>query len=132
MHNLGIRLYPLDKDIRWSPLLTQRELSDVLVGTTILVTWPGGNGPHEYILGRDEFGREYTEVPYTSVGRDKFKYYNPLHDVGLKRGMTMVQMLVTNCSYFQCNTEHESDNCQCDCHLPQPEPTYVIKTNRVI
>lgn len=41
------------------------ELAD---GTRILVTWSGGNGPHEYVLRFDAWGTPYAETDFAHGG----------------------------------------------------------------
>lgn len=36
--------------------LASHEVDALPDGTRIVVTWDGGNGPHEYILRRDKYG----------------------------------------------------------------------------
>ena len=38
-----------------SMLLTQEQVDALPDGTQVFVKWAGGNGPHEYSIGRDEF-----------------------------------------------------------------------------
>lgn len=40
--------------------LTQGEVDVLTVGAGVAVTWSGGNGPHNYLVGRDEGGTYVT------------------------------------------------------------------------
>ena len=45
-------------------LLDNEALAQLPDGTRIVVTWSGGNGPHRYVLRRDQFGALYTETDF--------------------------------------------------------------------
>lgn len=101
---------------QWSGYITEDDLEFLAEGKRILVTWVGGNGPHEYKLKRDSHSRPYAASLDNDVRMD---FYNPLVFVGQKETNTHVQILVDNCYFFRCH-KHERygtlDVCACPCH----------------
>ncbi len=62
--------------------LTQAEVDALPDGTRIVVTWSGGNGPHEYVLRRND---ERAEHPYALTDRqdeDPAERYRFLNTAG--------------------------------------------------
>ena len=45
-------------------LLDNATLAQLPDGARIVVTWSGGNGPHRYILRRDQFGALFAETDF--------------------------------------------------------------------
>jgi hypothetical protein len=62
--------------------LTQAEVDALPEGTAVEVVWSGGNGPHRYLLVRDDRGRSYA-VGLREDPHGPMRYYNPLDFVGL-------------------------------------------------
>jgi hypothetical protein len=62
--------------------LTAEEVDQLPDGTSIIVTWSGGNGPHRYVLHVDRWGRRYAAVVPEHDPTGAFRTYNPLVGVG--------------------------------------------------
>ena len=75
--------------------LTQAQVDALPEGTEVEVIWSGGNGPHRYLLVRDERGRSYV----VALGEDphgRMRYYNPLDNIG-RRPLTEVRIDGSGC-----------------------------------
>lgn len=49
--------------VKYNNLLTQKEVNNLPIGTEVIVTWSGGNGPHKYtIIENGDYG------PITNIG----------------------------------------------------------------
>jgi hypothetical protein len=70
-------------------ILTAAEVEALPEGTPVTVTWSGGNGPHDYVIAVDRWGRRYAWGP--SQG-DRTKFYNPLEHVGQAKHHTHVSV----------------------------------------
>ena len=68
-------------------LLTYDEVCDLPEGTPITITWSGGNGPHNYVLGMVN-GSPYAQNP----DKPQFDEYNPIRFVGNERCHTHVSL----------------------------------------
>lgn len=78
-----------------SRALTQAEVDALPDGTRILVTWSGGNGPHEYVV-RVIDGRRYAVLPEGHPWRREDEDTRPPGDSELERvgehPLTVVQL----------------------------------------
>jgi hypothetical protein len=55
-------------------------------GARVVVIWSGGNGPHEYVIAVDRYGRRYVVSPrYADDPDDRMRWHNPLTFVGVER-----------------------------------------------
>jgi hypothetical protein len=73
-----------------SDLLTTSEVSELVEGTPVTITWSGGNGPHDYVIAVDERGRRHA-APNNDPD-DPMRWYNPITFVGLESFHTHVRM----------------------------------------
>jgi len=63
--------------------LTANEVAQLPDGTPIVVKWSGGNGPHEYVIAVDRFGRRFAAVVPALDPTGRLRWYNPLERVGV-------------------------------------------------
>lgn len=61
--------------------LSEQDLRQLPDGTRILVTWAGGNGPHEYVLRFDMWGDPFAETDFAHGGNVRHR----LDDVSIAR-----------------------------------------------
>lgn len=62
--------------MKLGPLLSQRQVNNLVHGEKVLITWSGGNGPHEYTVDRSficqtPFAKECNH-PIDYVGKESF------------------------------------------------------------
>ena len=70
--------------------LTQEEVDDLPAGTKVIITWCGGNGPHEYTIHK----REGEKMSFISPHNPNAGWYDGEIDfVGEKRFHTKVKLL---------------------------------------
>lgn len=68
--------------------VTPAQLAALPDGTTVEVTWSGGNGPHRYVL-EQRCGVTYAQPPENPHG--PLRWYNPLTFVGTEAYHTRVR-----------------------------------------
>ena len=68
--------------------LTRAQVAALPAWTAIRVLWCGGNGPHDYVVRRDEHGWAYAGMP-NCAGRDAWRN-RPLEFVGDAKPFTIV------------------------------------------
>lgn len=78
------------------PLLTQEECEGLADGERVMITWSGGNGPHEYEVGRDKRGFASVVHRIPGIGPEAGKIYKHTHlrFVGKERYHTHVQRIL--------------------------------------
>lgn len=69
--------------------LTMAQLKELREGTAIIVTWSGGNGPHEYTLTFDHYGYPYAWSKHGVPSDEHMRFHNPFNSVG-EHPMTQV------------------------------------------
>jgi hypothetical protein len=107
--------------------LTAEELETLLQGTPILVLWGGGNGPHWYALGIDQYGDRYARSA-DEVQRSRWDYEgkllgNPMTTLGEARWNTKVWTEEAICwKPSQAALDEWGRDCQAFAHLFATQP----------
>jgi hypothetical protein len=74
-------------------LLTQEQVDELEEGTWVLITWSGGNGPHNYRITVDNNGNRYAcGADYFDTPEDPLRFYNPIDFVGHERFHTWASL----------------------------------------
>lgn len=71
-----------------SEFLTGEQVAELPEGTKVIITWPGGNGPHTY-----EIHQCRGETFAWSGRNERLKHYNPMYFIGPERYHTRVSLL---------------------------------------
>lgn len=79
--------------VAMSEPLTPDEIDALPDGTEVEILWSGGNGPHRYLLVKDERGRSYALSPHEDP-HGPMRYYNPLGSFVGPRPRTEVRLLI--------------------------------------
>jgi hypothetical protein len=76
--------------------LSAEDVERLPEGARVVVIWSGGNGPHEYVIAVDRYGRRYAGSPprFAVDPNDRMRWYNPLTFVGVERYHTRVWRVV--------------------------------------
>lgn len=73
-------------------LLSQEEVEELPEGTKVVITWSGGNGPHQYVIARHP-KTGYTYAALNDDPSDRLRFHNPIDFVGIESFHTHVSVV---------------------------------------